>query len=292
MTFTGDGLAFSPDGTRLAYTSTNTVKTYTVNGWTAGTTLLNGGGSDDIFDVEFTPNGRLVSATSIGTAGGDVFVHDCRHRVAGHHEAGPRRTVVVRRVAARRRRRQRRHRGRRLLRNHAGAHADRQPARGTDSLAGQQHVHDRHVDELLAGRNIAGGRRGLRRDPVLEPPAGGNEQRPSAPRSRSRAAIPSAPGVFAERHCTSPRAVRSSPGSSASTASRRTRRSTACCRRPTSRRSCSRPAAARSSPAKTTAPRCSSATDGRVTQTDGRVRVIAESVVQGARIALQKEPSD
>ncbi len=76
MSFTGDGLAFSPDGTRLAYTSTNTVKTYTVNGWTAGTTLLNGGGSDYIFDVEFTPNGRLVSATSIGFAGGDVFVHD------------------------------------------------------------------------------------------------------------------------------------------------------------------------------------------------------------------------
>ena len=26
--------------------------------------------------VAFTPDGRLVSATSIGTAGGDVFVHD------------------------------------------------------------------------------------------------------------------------------------------------------------------------------------------------------------------------
>jgi len=76
MSFTGEGLAFSPDGTRLAYTSTNTVKTYTVNGWTAGTTLLNGGGSDYIFDVGFTPSGRLVSATSIGSAGGDVFVHD------------------------------------------------------------------------------------------------------------------------------------------------------------------------------------------------------------------------
>ena len=76
MSFTGEGLAFSPDGTRLAYTSMNTVKTYTVNGWTAGTTLLNGGGSDYIFDVGFTPTGRLVSATSIGFAGGDVFVHD------------------------------------------------------------------------------------------------------------------------------------------------------------------------------------------------------------------------
>jgi WD40 repeat protein len=52
------------------------VKTYTVNGWTAGTALLNGGGSDYIFDLGFTPNGRLVSATSIGTVGGDVFVHD------------------------------------------------------------------------------------------------------------------------------------------------------------------------------------------------------------------------
>ena len=77
MTFTGEGLAFSPDGTRLAYTSMNTVKTYTVNGWTAGTTLLNGGGSDYIFDVGFTPNGQqVVSATSIGFAGGDVFVHN------------------------------------------------------------------------------------------------------------------------------------------------------------------------------------------------------------------------
>ena len=76
MSFTGEGLAFSPDGMRLAYTSMNTVKTYTVNGWTAGTTLLNGGGSDGIFDAAFTPNGQqVVSATSIGFVGGDVFVH-------------------------------------------------------------------------------------------------------------------------------------------------------------------------------------------------------------------------
>ncbi len=75
--FTGSGLAFSPDGTRLIYTSRTSVRTYTVAGWVAGTTLLNDGSSNDMVSAAFTPNGqRVVSADAIGSAGGDVFVHE------------------------------------------------------------------------------------------------------------------------------------------------------------------------------------------------------------------------
>ena len=76
--FTGDGLAFSPDGTRLAYASTNgTVSTYTVSDWTAGTILQDDGSHNTLRGVAFTPDSqRVVSVNAIGTAGGDVFVHN------------------------------------------------------------------------------------------------------------------------------------------------------------------------------------------------------------------------
>jgi hypothetical protein len=75
--FTGTGMAFSPDGTRFIYSSSTTVRTYTVAGWAAGTTLQGDGSGNDIISAAFTPNGqRIVSADAIGSAGGDVFVHE------------------------------------------------------------------------------------------------------------------------------------------------------------------------------------------------------------------------
>jgi WD40 repeat protein len=75
--FTGNGVAFSPDGTRLIYTSHTMVRTYTVAGWVAGTTLLNDGSSNDLVTAAFTPNSqRIVSVDAIGSAGGDVFAHE------------------------------------------------------------------------------------------------------------------------------------------------------------------------------------------------------------------------
>ena len=75
--FAGYGVAFSPDGTRMVYTSSTTLRTYTVAGWVAGTTLLNDGSSNDFVSAAFTPNGqRIVSADAIGSAGGDVFAHE------------------------------------------------------------------------------------------------------------------------------------------------------------------------------------------------------------------------
>jgi WD40 repeat protein len=70
------GVAFSPDGTRLAYTSNATVRTYTVAGWVTGPTLQDDGSGNSLRGVAFTPNGqRIVSVNAIGFAGGDVFVH-------------------------------------------------------------------------------------------------------------------------------------------------------------------------------------------------------------------------
>jgi hypothetical protein len=75
--FTGYGVAFSPDGTLLAYTAGTSVRTYTVSGWAASTTYLNDGSSNDLVSVGFTPNGqRIVSVDAIGAAGGDLFVHN------------------------------------------------------------------------------------------------------------------------------------------------------------------------------------------------------------------------
>ena len=75
--FTANGVAFSPDGKRLAYTAGVTVKTYTVTGWTAGATLLGDGSNNDLVSVAFTPDSqRVISVDAIGSAGGDVFVHN------------------------------------------------------------------------------------------------------------------------------------------------------------------------------------------------------------------------
>ena len=80
--FNGYTVAFSPDGTRLAYTSnlsstTVGVRTYTVAGWAAGTTLQDDGSGNTLRGVGFTPDGqRVVSVNAIGFAGGDVFVHN------------------------------------------------------------------------------------------------------------------------------------------------------------------------------------------------------------------------
>src|SRR5262249_17424859 len=80
---TGDNVAFSPDGTKLAYTfgtlSTSTVgiRTYTVAGWTAGPTYQDDGSDNLLRGLAFTPDStRLVSVNAIGFAGGDVFVHN------------------------------------------------------------------------------------------------------------------------------------------------------------------------------------------------------------------------
>jgi hypothetical protein len=69
-------LAFSPDGSRIAYTtSSSQIRQYLVANWAPGTTLL--GGSDGLVGVAFTPDGqRIISVSQIGFAGGDVFVHD------------------------------------------------------------------------------------------------------------------------------------------------------------------------------------------------------------------------
>jgi hypothetical protein len=71
------GVAFSPDGTRLAFTDGATVRTYTVSGWTAGTTLMGDGGNDTLQGVGFTPDSqRVISVDDKGNAGGNVYVHD------------------------------------------------------------------------------------------------------------------------------------------------------------------------------------------------------------------------
>jgi len=76
-------VAFSPDGTKLAFTSgllnagVIGLRTYNVSGWTAGTIYQDDGSKNMLVGVGFTPDGtRLVSANSIGNAGGDVFVHN------------------------------------------------------------------------------------------------------------------------------------------------------------------------------------------------------------------------
>jgi len=78
--FIGYGLAFSPDGTRLAYTSgnaTNIVRTYAVSGWVAGPTLVGDGQNDSLAGVAWTPDSRrIVSVDDKGNGGGKVYVHD------------------------------------------------------------------------------------------------------------------------------------------------------------------------------------------------------------------------
>jgi hypothetical protein len=80
--FNGYTVVFSPDGTRLAYTSnlsstTVGVRVYTVTGWDAGTTLQDDGSGNILRGVGFTPDSqRVVSVNAIGFAGGDVFVHN------------------------------------------------------------------------------------------------------------------------------------------------------------------------------------------------------------------------
>ena len=77
--FTGDGLAFSPDGTRLVYASTNgTVKHLHGQRLDRGSDACQDDGSDTTLrGVAFTPDGqRVVSVNAIGFAGGDVFVHN------------------------------------------------------------------------------------------------------------------------------------------------------------------------------------------------------------------------
>ncbi len=80
--FNGYAVAFSPDGTRLAYTATLTgsnagIRTYSAVDWTAGTTFQDDGSKNVLRGVGFTPDGqRLVSVNAIGFAGGDVFVHN------------------------------------------------------------------------------------------------------------------------------------------------------------------------------------------------------------------------
>src|SRR5205085_931083 len=71
------GAAFSPDGTRFAFTDGPTVRTYTINGWVAGTTLLGDGGGDFLMGVAFTPNSqRILSFDDKGSSGGNVYAHD------------------------------------------------------------------------------------------------------------------------------------------------------------------------------------------------------------------------
>jgi hypothetical protein len=82
MEFTGytggvysPGIAFSPDGTRMAMIVGQTVRTYVVNGWTAGPTLSDASGNTMV-GVAFTPDSRrIVTATQIGFAGGDAYVY-------------------------------------------------------------------------------------------------------------------------------------------------------------------------------------------------------------------------
>jgi WD40 repeat protein len=83
MDFNGSMLAFSPDGTKLAFTSgllnagVTGIRTYTVSNWTAGTLYQDDGSKNSLRGVGFTPDStRLVSVNAIGTAGGDVFVHN------------------------------------------------------------------------------------------------------------------------------------------------------------------------------------------------------------------------
>jgi WD40 repeat protein len=81
--FNGYTVVFSPDGTRLAYTSgllnsgVISVRTYMVSGWAAGTIYQGDGSTNILRGVGFTPDSqRLVSVNAIGSAGGDVFVHN------------------------------------------------------------------------------------------------------------------------------------------------------------------------------------------------------------------------
>src|SRR4029079_1536579 len=49
-------IAFTPDGTRMVFTDGPVVRTYTVNGWTAGTMLMGDGGNDTLTGLGLTPD--------------------------------------------------------------------------------------------------------------------------------------------------------------------------------------------------------------------------------------------
>ncbi|MEO8215226.1 MAG: hypothetical protein ABI560_18650, partial [Myxococcales bacterium] len=75
--YAGPGLAFSPDGTRLAAVAGTTVRLWTVANWVAGAPLQGDGSNNDFVGVGFTPDSRrVVSADQIGFAGGSLYVHD------------------------------------------------------------------------------------------------------------------------------------------------------------------------------------------------------------------------
>jgi hypothetical protein len=81
--FNGNQVVFSPDGTKLAYTSgllnsgTISIRTYTVSGWAPSTMYLDDGSKNILVGVGYTPDGnRLVTANAIGNPGGDVFAYN------------------------------------------------------------------------------------------------------------------------------------------------------------------------------------------------------------------------
>jgi WD40 repeat protein len=69
------GLAFSPDGSRLAVVDGSIIRMWNTSNWSAGTSFK-GSGSDNMVGVGFTPNGqRVVSADHAGFSGGNLYVH-------------------------------------------------------------------------------------------------------------------------------------------------------------------------------------------------------------------------
>ena len=215
--FTGDGLAFSPDGTRLAYTvaltGTRAARTPSAAG-PPGTTLPGRRQQRHVLrGVAFTPDGqRLVSVNAIGFAGGDVFVHNVGGSAlpalhGARRATSPTSLAVSPRAASRR---QRRRRGRLLLRHRDGAHAGhhRVHAVPTDVPASTSSHDDLH--RRVLARRIAARRRARTTARCgSSPTRSRRRRRRSAARSRSRAATPSTTSRSRRTACTWRSAARS-----------------------------------------------------------------------------------
>ena len=82
------GVAISPDGTRMAMIAGLMVRTYVVNGWTAGPTLSDASGNGMV-GVAFTPDSRRIVTATQNRLRGRRRLRLRRRRQRPAHRHGP-----------------------------------------------------------------------------------------------------------------------------------------------------------------------------------------------------------